>query len=494
MSTLATWFTPSLQTISRSSGRSAVAAAAYRACAEIYDFRTGITHDFTPKAMRGLATNIFVGIPNNDISKLWNDAERAEIRSKATVARELMLPLPSDWDDWQRASCTEDIANMIHGTYDVAVMASIHRPGRNNKNDHAHILFTTRTVDANGNFGKKTRILDDLKTGEVKRLREAVATIVNTHAQKNGNDWFVTAGKYAEHIKNHIPTHHISITHGKQQKKFIDLNRADVAEARNELSKLQKQIDDIDEKVARLTEIKEKQVEDADTKIIAANEHRIKEVALNYADWLKASNDLMGSLERTNANMTIYEERKKELIKDWGQEEWDKSMTAFKEDIADETDKLNTINIKLKDPVTQVLYVEYQKRLNAALTPLEKAKAREKSIVKDLTTIQGRILKGEALGLWEPDSQLTCEQKREELLIILNNTQIVIWDLTPEDERSTIMEPAPPAPYTNAQLDAMPCHSFENYQDIRERVEETRLKRNAMVDERGCYIKNEWHI
>lgn len=188
MSNLATWFTPSLQTISRSSGRSSVLAAAYRACIELTDERLGITRDFTPKGKHGLAANICIGIPDDDISKLWNDAEKKETRVNSTVARELMVPLSAEWNDNERRECVRDIAQMLRDKYGVAVLASIHRPNRDSKNDHAHILFTTRTVDAEGNFGKKTRILDDAKTGEVKKMREAVCEIVNTHARANGSD------------------------------------------------------------------------------------------------------------------------------------------------------------------------------------------------------------------------------------------------------------------------------------------------------------------
>ena len=58
MSNLATWFTPSLQTISRSSGRSSVLAAAYRACVKLTDERLGTTTDYTPKGKHGLAGNL----------------------------------------------------------------------------------------------------------------------------------------------------------------------------------------------------------------------------------------------------------------------------------------------------------------------------------------------------------------------------------------------------------------------------------------------------
>lgn len=231
MPSLATWFTPSLQTIARSSGRSAVLAAAYRACIKLTDDRLGITTDYTPKGVNGLASNICIGIPNDNIGLLFNSAEKAETRANATVARELMLPLSAQWTDGERRECVRDIAQMLRDKYGVAVLASIHRPARDNNNDHAHILFTTRTVDADGTFGKKTRILDDAKTGEVKNMREAVCEIVNTHAIANGSDWYVYAGKFADIIKDHIPTTHISISHGKNQRKYIEANRKDVSEA-----------------------------------------------------------------------------------------------------------------------------------------------------------------------------------------------------------------------------------------------------------------------
>ena len=77
-------------------------------------------------------------------------------------------------------------------------------------------MFTTRTVDELGQFGKKTRILDDMKTGEVKNLREAICKIVNAHAEKLGSDFYVYAGKFLDIDPTHIPTKHIPIQSGKE--------------------------------------------------------------------------------------------------------------------------------------------------------------------------------------------------------------------------------------------------------------------------------------
>ena len=277
MSNLATWFTPSLQTISRSSGRSSVLAAAYRACEKLTDERLGITSDYTPKGVKGLASNICIGIPNNDIGMLWNNAEKAETRVNSTVARELMVPLSAEWNDHERRECVRAIAQMLRDEYGVAVLASIHRPARDNKNDHAHILFTTRTVDAEGNFGKKTRILDDAKTGEVKKMRERVCAIVNEHAIANGSNWYVYAGKFADFLEDHIPTKHISITHGKNQQTLIDNNKEDVKEAKAVIAKTKSEIAANDTKIAAL--ITQTTIEESSQKAPTTSAKANKEIA-----------------------------------------------------------------------------------------------------------------------------------------------------------------------------------------------------------------------
>ena len=221
---LATWFTPSLQTISRSAGRSAVAAAAYRACVKLIDQTTGLIHDYTKK--KGHVETILIGA--DDISELWNRAELSENRKNSTVARELMLPLPDQWNDDERRECVRDIAQHLRDTYGVAVAASIHAPNRHDRNNHVHMMFTTRAVDNDGNFGKKTRILDDMKTGEVKNLREAICKIVNSHAEKLDSDFYVHAGKFSDIDKNHIPTKHIPINAGKDYRAAITAQNAQV--------------------------------------------------------------------------------------------------------------------------------------------------------------------------------------------------------------------------------------------------------------------------
>lgn len=89
----------SVKTISRANGRSATAAAAYRAGEKIHDDRTGETFDYTRKSgilVSAIVTPHTVVTPDwaNDRERLWNEAEKAETRINSRVAREAEIALP----------------------------------------------------------------------------------------------------------------------------------------------------------------------------------------------------------------------------------------------------------------------------------------------------------------------------------------------------------------------------------------------------------------
>ncbi|MBD9530661.1 MobA/MobL family protein [Comamonas sp. CMM01] len=224
----------------RSKGRNAVAAAAYRSCTLLNDEQLGKVYDYRPKAGH-VCTELFgvagLEIGMDDIGTLWNSAERSETRKNSAVARELMVPLPHEWTDEQRRLCVRGLSEMLVARYGVAVMASIHRPA-NGQNNHVHILFTTREVDAQMNFGKKTRILDDMKTGEVKNMREEVCRVMNEHAKANGADWYVYAGKFAEVEEWHIPTAHIPVNAPSELREAMEAENLAIVEARPLLKRI----------------------------------------------------------------------------------------------------------------------------------------------------------------------------------------------------------------------------------------------------------------
>ena len=188
--------------IARSAGRSAVAAAAYRAGAELVDERTGLVHDYTRKAGVVSAEIIAPDGGSADRSVLWNAAEAAENRKDARTAREWIVAIPAELDAGQRRELALSFGAQLASRYGVAVDVAIHEPDRegDNRNHHAHLLTTTRCVtrDAAGDLvmgGKASIELSDKKrrqlgleaaAKEVKAVRQLWEQTANHALERAG--------------------------------------------------------------------------------------------------------------------------------------------------------------------------------------------------------------------------------------------------------------------------------------------------------------------
>ena len=182
----------SVKKITRSSGRSAVAAAAYRSAELIYCEREGRTHDYTHKSGVEYLTII---TPENapawaqDRASLWNHAEAAETRKNAATAREWEIALPADLDAEDRQDLAFRFASDLVDRYGVVADVAIHAPHRDGdqRNHHAHILTTTRRIAEDG-FTVKTRELDDRKLGSANiiDMRAHWADMQNQALERSG--------------------------------------------------------------------------------------------------------------------------------------------------------------------------------------------------------------------------------------------------------------------------------------------------------------------
>lgn len=200
----------SVKTISRSAGRSAPAAAAYRAGVCLADERTGEVHNYTRK--RGIVHTelIFPSGVNMSRAQLWNTAESSENRKNSTVAREYELALPNELTPDQQKELVKGFALHLSERYGVAADIAIHAPGKDGdrRNHHAHVLTTTRQVTPEG-FGAKTRVLDDKKTGEVEHVRATWATMTNHVLERAGHQERVSHKSLKAQGIEREPTSHL---------------------------------------------------------------------------------------------------------------------------------------------------------------------------------------------------------------------------------------------------------------------------------------------
>lgn len=226
--------------VQRSSGRSAVAASAYRTATTMKDERTGKTHNYSNKSgVVGKDCFLFQDGKKVKLDRLelWNTSERVEKRADSRTARDYIINLPYELTQEQRAELAEQIAEHIAQKFNVAVDYAIHLPdvdkGGDERNHHVHILTTTRHAKLDQNnvivLGDKADIekknSDLKKLGKpvtqqiIKDIRKDVADLINASLEKANIDKRVDSRSYAEQGKTQLPTIHLGVEHTNIQRK-----------------------------------------------------------------------------------------------------------------------------------------------------------------------------------------------------------------------------------------------------------------------------------
>ena len=207
----------SVKAISRGEGRSAVAAAAYRAGEKLQDDKYGKEQDYTKKS--GVEfTNIYAPENTNpdllNRQKLWNTVEKVERRKDALLAREFEIAFPEELNAEERKNLLNDLCQDLVKKHGVVVDAAIHAPhtgsGSDERNYHAHIMFTTRAISKTGDFeSKKYRDFSrDSGTKTVSNWRENFADLTNRHLKQAGYDVQVDHRSYADQDNGLEATEH----------------------------------------------------------------------------------------------------------------------------------------------------------------------------------------------------------------------------------------------------------------------------------------------
>jgi Ti-type conjugative transfer relaxase TraA len=231
----------SMKPIGRASGRSSVAAAAYRAAEKLTNERDGLTHDFTRR--EGVEHSEIV-IPQGSNaewakwrSALWNAAEQAEKRKDARVAREFEIALPHELNAEQRLELTREFAQGLADRYGVAVDFAIHAPhgATDIRNHHAHLMVTTRAVSAAG-LGDKTAIERENKwllsrdmpsaQMQLREIRQAWEQAANEHLARAGLDVRIDRRSHQERGLEIEPTEHMGVHATQMERRGKDVARA----------------------------------------------------------------------------------------------------------------------------------------------------------------------------------------------------------------------------------------------------------------------------
>jgi len=148
----------SIKIISRGKGRSAVAAAAYRAGEKITNDYDGIIHDYTRK---GGVVHTEIMLPEHAPEKyinravLWNAVEKIEKAVNSQLAREIELALPVELTQEQNISLVRDYVKEHFVLAGMCADVCVH--DKNDGNPHAHVLLTMRPFNKDKSWGIKER-------------------------------------------------------------------------------------------------------------------------------------------------------------------------------------------------------------------------------------------------------------------------------------------------------------------------------------------------
>jgi hypothetical protein len=174
------------QVISRSAGRSAVAASAYRAGVRLVSDRDGLIHDYTRKS--GIDHSAMLapeGAPAwaLDRAQLWDRVEAAETRRDAQLCREIDIALPVELsNEAKRELITDWVQRELVA---LGMVAQIDGHHWNSDNPHAHVMLTMRPLDGDA-FGKKAREWN--RPEVLEHLRQSWAEAANAALTAAGQD------------------------------------------------------------------------------------------------------------------------------------------------------------------------------------------------------------------------------------------------------------------------------------------------------------------
>lgn len=255
----ATAFHLSVVPMSRSTGKSSVAKAAYITGGKLADERTGKLHDYTRRS--GVETVLHAQLKDapewsRDVAQAWNAVEAAETRKNSQTAKVIDgLAFPHGIDAEARKRMLTDFMREQFGRKGLLWTASIHAPDKDGdqRNYHAHVMWSERPLTAQGFAKNKDRSATayDTRKAEIVAMRERWAGLSAKQLERAGlpleaerwrhghltlqeQEQLARARgdmEFAERVADREPTKHLGRATVALERKGIATERGDAWEA-----------------------------------------------------------------------------------------------------------------------------------------------------------------------------------------------------------------------------------------------------------------------
>ncbi len=227
-----------IQVIGRSTGRSVVAAAAYRAASELHDVAQNRAHDYTAKQgvvhseimlPDGAPARWTQGTTKDSLqvarSTLWNEVEAKERRKDAQLAREMEFAIPRELPRAEAIRLARDFVREQFVDRGMVADLNVHWDVGEDGGlkPHAHVMLTMRQVTPAG-FGPKVREWN--APGLYEGVRQRWAELANERLAEHGHDVRIDHRSYAEQGIALEPQHKIGPAGARREARGEDAERA----------------------------------------------------------------------------------------------------------------------------------------------------------------------------------------------------------------------------------------------------------------------------
>jgi Ti-type conjugative transfer relaxase TraA len=268
--------------ISRSKGRSAVAAAAYRSASHLHDYRQDLTFDYAAKPD---VIHSEILAPREapewvrDRELLWNAVEAGEKRRDSQVAREVEFALPGELTQSQAIALAREFVEREFVARGMVADLNVHW---DKGNPHAHVMVTMRELTPDG-FGLKATEWNRREL--LAEWRQHWADLENKHLLRAGLDIRIDHRSYRDQGIELEPTSHLG-------------RAVDEMRARGEQPERFRQLEEVRERNAQKIEERPEIVFDNLTRRQSTFTRRdIAREVFRYVDDGERFRNLMGRLE-----------------------------------------------------------------------------------------------------------------------------------------------------------------------------------------------------
>lgn len=221
--------------VSRKSGQSVIAKAAYNAREELTEERTGEVKDYSRAQglqFSGIFTPCHAPTWARDRAKLWNAADQAENRKDSTLAREYEISLPHELTEEQRRYLVQDFIRESFTRKGYAADVAIHSPDHegDKRNYHAHILVSDRRLEADGFAAdkKERKLKSPERKAELEALREKWERTTNRHLERHGHEARIDRRSLKDQGIDQEPTEHLGPFSTQLERQGKDSERGNI--------------------------------------------------------------------------------------------------------------------------------------------------------------------------------------------------------------------------------------------------------------------------